>query len=44
MIRPKVGSYVVYEPEEEGWEEWDVQFRQINDDLRTSAANSWDAY
>jgi len=34
MIKPRVGSYAVYEPEEESWEDWDEQFRQVNDDLR----------
>jgi L-fucose isomerase-like protein len=34
VIKPRIGSYAVYEPAEEGWEDWDQQFRQINDDLR----------
>lgn len=30
MYKPKVGSYAVYEPPEEGWENWEGQFAQIN--------------
>lgn len=30
MHKPKVGSYAVYEPPEEGWENWQAQFAQIN--------------
>ncbi len=30
MYHPKVGSYAVYEPPEEGWENWEQQFAQIN--------------
>jgi L-fucose isomerase-like protein len=30
MNQPKVGSYAVYEPPEEGWENWDEQLIQIN--------------
>lgn len=30
MYQPKVGSYAVYEPPEEGWENWEGQFTQIN--------------
>jgi L-fucose isomerase-like protein len=28
--QPLVGSYAVYEPPEEGWENWEEQFAQIN--------------
>lgn len=30
MYQPKVGSYAVYEPPEEGWENWEAQLAQIN--------------
>ncbi|NPV84478.1 MAG: hypothetical protein HPY45_00535 [Anaerolineae bacterium] len=33
MIRPKIGTYAVYEPTEEGWESWSQQLQQINSDL-----------
>ena len=33
MYRPKIGCYAVYEPPEEGWENWEVQFTQVNDAL-----------
>jgi len=35
MIQPKVGCYAVYEPPEEGWEHWQEQFQQINQDLQS---------
>jgi L-fucose isomerase-like protein len=31
---PRIGSYAVYEPDEEGWENWEDQFRTINVALR----------
>ena len=33
MYRPKIGCYAVYEPPEEGWENWEEQFQQIRADL-----------
>jgi L-fucose isomerase-like protein len=30
MKKPRVGCYAVYEPPEEGWENWQVQFQAIN--------------
>jgi L-fucose isomerase-like protein len=30
MYQPKVGSYAVYEPPEEGWENWEGQLNQVN--------------
>ena len=36
MYRPRVGCYAVYEPPEEGWENWQAQHRQICDDLQDS--------
>jgi hypothetical protein len=33
MYQPKVGSYAVYEPPEEGWENWEAQSAQINSAL-----------
>jgi len=33
MYKPRVGSYAVYEPPEEGWEDWEAQFAQINEAL-----------
>ncbi|MEJ5203270.1 MAG: hypothetical protein WHV66_13645 [Anaerolineales bacterium] len=33
MLRPRVGSYAVYEPAEEGWEAWETQLAQINREL-----------
>jgi L-fucose isomerase-like protein len=33
MIKPRIGSYAVYEPPEEGWENWESQFSQINQEL-----------
>jgi L-fucose isomerase-like protein len=30
MYQPKIGCYAVYEPAEEGWENWEVQFNQIS--------------
>jgi hypothetical protein len=34
MLKPKVGSYAVYEPTEEGWQDLNQQFLQVNADLR----------
>jgi len=34
MYQPKVGSYAVYEPPEEGWEHWAEQFEQLNQLLK----------
>lgn len=36
MYRPRVGSYAVYEPPEEGWENWEEQFEQINATLQAA--------
>lgn len=33
MLRPRVGSYAVYEPAEESWEAWETQLAQINREL-----------
>jgi L-fucose isomerase-like protein len=33
MYQPKVGSYAVYEPPEEGWEDWESHFARINGQL-----------
>jgi L-fucose isomerase-like protein len=30
MLRPRVGSYAVYEPPEEGWGDWEAQIARIN--------------
>ena len=35
-IAARVGSYAVYEPPEEGWENWEAQLLQINTDLASS--------
>jgi len=29
MLKPRVGFYAVYEPPEEGWEDWEESFRQV---------------
>lgn len=34
MMKPRVGSYAVYEPSEEGWQDHVEQLRRINEDLR----------
>ncbi|MFC1960736.1 hypothetical protein ACFLYO_08500 [Chloroflexota bacterium] len=34
MYQPRVGVYAVYEPPEEGWENWEAQLQQITADLR----------
>jgi L-fucose isomerase-like protein len=34
MVTPRIGSYAVYEPDEEGWESWEDQFQQVNAALR----------
>jgi L-fucose isomerase-like protein len=36
MYRPRVGSYAVYEPPEEGWEHWEQQFATINEKLASA--------
>ncbi len=36
MYRPRVGSYAVYEPPEEGWENWAEQFEQVNAALQAA--------
>ncbi len=36
MLSPSIGSYAVYEPDEEGWESWEDQFEQINAALRAA--------
>ena len=33
MHRPRIGSYAVYEPNEEGWHDWQSQLGQINTKL-----------
>jgi len=33
MMKPKVGSYAVYEPAEEGWQDFEAQFKQVNEAL-----------
>jgi len=33
MYRPRVGCYAVYEPPEEGWENWEVQHQAVCGDL-----------
>lgn len=33
MYQPKVGCYAVYEPPEEGWEDWENQFARVNQRL-----------
>jgi L-fucose isomerase-like protein len=30
MHRPRIGCYVVYEPPEEGWQNWQTQFESMN--------------
>lgn len=30
MIKPRVASYAVYEPPEEGWENWETSFKTLN--------------
>ena len=30
MLRPRIGSYAVYEPPEEGWHDWENQVGQLN--------------
>jgi len=39
MHQPRVGSYAVYEPPEEGWEHWEEQFAQINTGLASAGLN-----
>ncbi len=36
MLKPRIGSYAVYEPDEEGWEHLDEQFAAVNQDLKTA--------
>lgn len=36
MIQPRIGSYAIYEPDEEGWENWEGEFLQINQVLSDS--------
>jgi L-fucose isomerase-like protein len=33
-LKPRIGTYAVYEPTEEGWENAAVQLAQVNDDLQ----------
>jgi L-fucose isomerase-like protein len=33
MLRPRIGCYAVYEPPEEGWENWEEQFTQVSQAL-----------
>ncbi len=34
MIKPRVGCYAVYEPPEEGWQNWQQQLQQVSDELQ----------
>lgn len=43
MVTPRIGSYAVYEPDEEGWENWEIQFGQINAALRDAGLDVVDA-
>lgn len=43
MIKPRLGSYAVYEPSEEGWEILNEQLRQVNEDLRRQGAEVLEA-
>ena len=36
MIKPRIGCYAVYEPPEEGWENWEAQFLQVCQDLQSA--------
>ena len=36
MLKPRLGCYAVYEPDEEGWGNLDQQFASINQDLITA--------
>lgn len=36
MYQPRVASYAVYEPPEEGWENWERQFSLINQSLSSA--------
>lgn len=33
MIQPRIGCYAVYEPPEEGWENWQAQLAELSRDL-----------
>lgn len=33
LIHPKIGCYAVYEPTEEGWKDYKINFNQINEQL-----------
>ncbi len=35
-MKPRVGSYAVYEPSEEGWEDIEAQFKEINENLKSA--------
>ncbi len=37
MVKPKVGCYAVYEPTEEGWENWAESSSEIQNDLKAQA-------
>jgi L-fucose isomerase-like protein len=34
MLKPRVGLYAVYEPPEEGWQDWEGKLRQVSADLQ----------
>jgi len=38
MIKPKVGIYAVYEPSEEGWQDWEAQLDEVADMLISAGA------
>ncbi len=33
MYQPRIGSYAVYEPNEEGWHDWEKQIAEMNASL-----------
>ena len=34
MLAPRVGLYAVYEPPEEGWQDWEDKLRQVSAELQ----------
>jgi L-fucose isomerase-like protein len=36
LVKPRVGSYAVYEPPEEGWQGWETRLSASNDSLRSA--------
>jgi hypothetical protein len=36
MLKPKAGSYAIYEPAEEGWQVLEAQFKRVNEALTIS--------